>query len=205
MKKLERSFYERDTLLVAEELLGKLLVRRIGGDEIVGRIVEVEAYMGEEDKAAHSYGRRRTQRNEVMYGEAGHIYVYFIYGMHYCFNVITEKIDVPRGVLIRALEPIKGIDIMAKNRYKKVYDELNKSEKRNITNGPAKLCRALGITVEQNGTDICGEELFIGSDEGYTENFDIIHTTRINIDYSEEARYYPWRFYIKDNPYVSKL
>ncbi|MDP4091560.1 MAG: DNA-3-methyladenine glycosylase [Bacillota bacterium] len=205
MKKLERSFYARDTLDVAQELLGKCLFRKYEGNELVGRIVEVEAYMGEEDKAAHSFGGRRTLRNEVMYGEAGHIYVYFIYGMHYCFNVITERINVPRGVLIRALEPVRGIEIMALNRYKKTYDELSKNERKNLTNGPAKLCRAFNITVEQNGLDICGEEFYIFEDELEREIFDIVHTTRINIDYSEEARFYPWRFYIKGNPYVSKF
>lgn len=205
MDKVKRSFYERDTLTVAQELLGKYLVRRFNHSELIGRIVEVEAYMGEEDKAAHSYSGRRTRRNEVMYGEAGHIYVYFIYGMHYCFNIITERVDVPRGVLIRALEPVSGMEAMSINRYKKPYDELSKSQRKNLTNGPAKLSRAFNITVEQNGMDICGDELFLLEDDRNKEIFDIVHTTRINIDYSEEARFYPWRFYIKGNPYVSKL
>ncbi|NLZ48291.1 MAG: DNA-3-methyladenine glycosylase [Clostridiales bacterium] len=204
MKKLERSFYSRDTLQVAEELLGKYLVRKINDKFLIGKIVEVEAYMGEQDKAAHSYGGRRTERNEVMYGEAGHIYVYFIYGMHYCFNVITEKVNVPRGVLIRALEPMDGMEIMALNRYKKSLEELTSREIRNLTNGPAKLCSALNITREHNGMDICKDDFYIGQDEKKRENFEIVKTTRINIDYAEEARFYPWRFYIKDNPYVSK-
>lgn len=205
MKKLGREFYARDTLQVAEELLGKYLVRKLESGLVMGKIVEVEAYLGEGDKAAHSYGGRRTARNEVMYGEAGHIYVYFIYGMHYCFNVITERINVPRGVLVRALEPKMGMDIMAQNRYKKTIEELTKKETKNLTNGPAKLSRSFGITVEQNGMDICGDELYIMEDEDNREVFDIVHTTRINIDYSEEARFYPWRFYVKGNPYVSKV
>jgi len=128
MKKLKRSFYSRNTLQVAEELLGKYLVRKLQDKLLIGKIVEVEAYMGEDDKAAHSYGGRRTERNEVMYGEAGHIYVYFIYGMHYCFNVITERVNVPRGVLVRALEPIEGLELMALNRYKKSLEELTNRE-----------------------------------------------------------------------------
>jgi DNA-3-methyladenine glycosylase len=205
MKKLDRSFYSRDTLEVAQELLGKYLTRSSEDSLLIGKIVEVEAYMGENDKAAHSYGGRRTKRNDVMYGEAGHIYVYFIYGMHYCFNVITERVDVPRGVLIRALEPIEGMDTMSLNRYKKPLAELSSKEIKNLTNGPAKLCRSFGITVEQNGMDICKDELYISESKKEGEDFDIVHTTRINIDYSEEARFYPWRFYIKGNPYVSNL
>ncbi|WP_163192766.1 DNA-3-methyladenine glycosylase [Clostridium thermarum] len=205
MKKLDRDFYSRDTLVVAEKLLGKYLVRRLGDTFLIGKIVEVEAYMGEKDKAAHSFGGRRTARNDVMYGEAGHIYVYFIYGMHYCFNVITESVHIPRGVLVRALEPVEGLNIMALNRYKKQLSELSCKEIKNLTNGPAKLCRSFGITVEQNGFDLCSDEFYIGENENDSDKFDIVHTTRINIDYAEEARFYPWRFYIKGNPYVSKL
>lgn len=204
MKKLKRSFYSRDTLQVAEELLGKYLVRKQQGKVLIGKIVEVEAYMGEQDKAAHSYGGRRTERNEVMYGEAGHIYVYFIYGMHYCFNVITEKLNVPRGVLIRALEPIEGMELMSLNRYKKQLEELSSREIKNLTNGPAKLCSALSITREHNGMDLCKNDFYIAEDGEKEKDLEIVRTTRINIDYAEEARYYPWRFYIKDNAYVSK-
>ena len=205
MRKLQRSFFSRDTLQVAEELLGKYLVKEVNGRLLIGKIAEVEAYLGEGDKAAHSYCGRRTMRNEVMYGEAGHIYVYFIYGMHYCFNVITEDINVPRGVLVRALEPIEGMDLMALNRYKKNIDELTKQERKNLTNGPAKLCKSFGITVEQNGMDICGDELYIMMNEELEDCIDIVRTTRINIDYAEEARFYPYRFYIRGNSYVSKL
>jgi DNA-3-methyladenine glycosylase len=155
-------------------------------------------------QAAHSYGGRRTERNEVMYGQEGHIYVYFIYGMHYCFNVITEKENVPRGVLVRAIEPIRGMELMALNRYKKNFSDLTKREIKNLTNGPAKLCAAFGITREHNGMDICQDDFYIAEDEESRADFEIVRTTRINIDYSEEARFYPWRFYIKDNPYVSK-
>ncbi len=204
MKKLKRSFYSRNTLQVAEELLGKYLVRKLQDKLLIGKIVEVEAYMGEDDKAAHSYGGRRTERNEVMYGEAGHIYVYFIYGMHYCFNVITERVNVPRGVLVRALEPIEGLELMALNRYKKSLEELTNREVKNLTNGPAKLCAAFNITRDHNGMDICKDEIYIAEEEKNKENFEVVRTTRINIDYAEEARFYPWRFYIKDNPYVSK-
>lgn len=193
----------RDSVTVAKDLLGKYLVNKAEGEEIIGKIVEVEAYMGPKDKAAHSYNNRRTERNEVMYGLGGFSYVYFIYGMYHCMNVVVEEIGKPQAILIRALEPISNMDAMAINRYNKSKEELNKSEVKGLTNGPGKLCRALKIDRMDNAKNLCGDELYIMSDENKA-SFEMVSTTRINIDYAEEAAFYPWRFYIKNNPYVSK-
>lgn len=200
--KLKREFYSRDTITVAKELLGKVLVHNYNGQLLKGKIVETEAYLGLKDKAAHSYGGRKTKRVEVMYGPAGIAYVYFIYGMYYCFNIVTQEEGIPEAVLIRGIEPIENIDLMAINRFNKPYKELTKYQKKNLTNGPGKLCMALNITKEvHNGLDLCGDILYL--EEGNGENFNIIETTRIGIDYAEEAKYFPYRFYIEGNPYVS--
>lgn len=203
MKKLERDFYKRDSVTVAKELLGKYLVHVVHGEEIIGKIVEVEAYMGPEDKAAHSYNNRRTNRNEIMYGTCGYAYVYIIYGMYNCMNVVVEEIGKPQAVLIRALEPVEGSIRMTEFRYSKKFEQLTKGEKIGLTNGPGKLCSALKIDRTQNGEDLCGDKLYILANEREPE-FEIITTTRINIDYAEEAVHYPWRFYIKNNSYVSR-
>lgn len=202
MKKLDRLFYNRDTLIVARELLGKFIVHKINGKELIGKIVETEAYKGAMDKAAHSYQNKRTHRTEVMFGSAGFAYVFLIYGMYSCMNIVTEEEGHPCAVLLRALEPIKGLDQMALLRFNKTYDKLNKSQRISISNGPGKLSMALHIEPNDYGRDLCGNELFIC--EG-TEHigFDIETDKRINIDYAEEAVDYPWRFYIKDSPYVS--
>lgn len=201
MKKLDREFYNRDTVLVAKELLGKIIVHEINGQKLSAKIVETEAYMGITDKAAHSYGGRKTPRVEVMYGKAGFSYVFIIYGMYYCFNTVTREEGTPQAVLIRAVEPVEGINLMAENRFKKSYDQLTKSQIKNLTNGPGKLCGALLIDKKQNGEDLCGNKLYI--EEGKEENFNIISAKRIGIDYAEEAREYLWRFYIENNKYVS--
>ncbi|NLY68132.1 MAG: DNA-3-methyladenine glycosylase [Tissierellia bacterium] len=199
--KLTRDFYGRDTITVAKELLGNVLVHNVNGVLLKGRIVETEAYLGFEDKAAHSYGGRRTERVEVMYGPPGYAYVYLIYGMYYLLNIITEKEGIPEGVLIRALEPLENTNIMALNRFNKPYDKLTNYERKNITNGPGKLTRAFNIGKELNGTDLCGNRLYV--EEGEDKDFNIVETTRIGIDYAEEAKYFPYRFYIESNPYVS--
>ncbi len=201
MKKLDREFYNRDSIIVAKELLGKTLVHEVDGQKISAKIVEVEAYMGIEDKAAHSYGGRRTPRVEVMYGGAGFSYVFIIYGMYYCFNIVTREEGNPQAVLIRAVEPIEGFDLMAQNRFKKLYNQLSKSQINGLTNGPGKLCNALFIDKKLNGEDLCGSKLYI--EEGQGEKFTIISSKRVGIDYAEEAKDYLWRFYIKDNKYVS--
>lgn len=200
--KLNREFYNRDTLVVAQELLGKVLVHEVDGVRTAGKIVEVEAYIGPIDKAAHSYNGRRTPRTEVMYGKPGFAYVYFIYGMHYCFNVVTREEGMPEAVLVRAVEPLEGKDKMSERRFKKYYDCLTKIQKRNLTNGPAKLCGALRIDKGLNREDLCGDRLYI--EEGLKEEFTIKSSKRVGIDYAEEAKDYLWRFYIENSEYVSR-
>lgn len=200
MKKLSREFYSRDTETVAKELLGKILIHEVDGKRLSGKIVETEAYLGIKDKAAHSYGGRRTPRVEVMYGKAGFSYVFIIYGMYYCFNVVTQKEDIPEAVLIRALEPIENLDIISNNRFKKDYNDLTKTQIKSLTNGPGKLCDALRINKTLNGEDLCDNKLYIVDND---EEFNIITDKRIGIDYAEEARDYLLRFYIENNKYVS--
>jgi len=193
--KLPRDFYEQDTITVARKLLGKYFVRRTEEGETVGKIVEVEAYIGPHDKAAHTFGGRRTSRNEVAYGPGGFAYVYLIYGMYYCLNIVTSVVDKPEVVLIRALEPVDGLELMKKRR---------KTDKvKNLCNGPGKLCMAMDITRADNGADFCGDRLFLLDNQEVPEE-KILATPRINIDYAEEAKDYPWRFIIKDNEFVSK-
>lgn len=201
--KLNRSFYGENAVDLSKQLLGKYLVHIVRNEELIGRIAEVEAYMGYGDKAAHSYKGKRTARTEVMYGEEGHAYVYFIYGMYYCLNVVAAEKEVAQAVLIRAVEPVKGVEYMANYRYGKAIEELKKSQIKNLTNGPGKLCRAFNITKECNGEDLTGDRLFICENQKQEEPFEIVKTKRIGIDYAEEAKDFPWRFYIKDNPYVS--
>lgn len=198
---LEREFYNRDTLIVAKELLGKVIVHEINEQRISAKIVETEAYMGVDDKAAHSYGGKRTKRVEVMYGKPGFSYVYFIYGMHYLFNIVTREEGIPQAVLIRAGEPIKGLDIIAQNRFEMPYEQLSKSQLRNLTNGPGKLSKSLSINKDLNGEDLCGNKLYVK--EGEKETFSVVSAKRVGIDYAEEAKDYLWRFYIKENTYVS--
>lgn len=201
MKKLNRDFYNRDTLLVAKELLGKVLVHEIDGKKVSGKIVEVEAYRGTLDKAAHSYSGNVTPRTEVMYGKPGVAYVYFIYGMYYCFNIVTREEGMPEAILVRGLEPVEGLEYMVYNRYKKSYEDLTKYQIKNLSNGPGKLCNAMGIDKTLNKEDLCGDKLYI--EEGLDNNFNVKTTKRVGIDYAEEARDFLWRFYIEDNPNVS--
>lgn len=203
MNKLPRDFYNRDTLNVARDLLGKYLVHKIDGVVREGKIVEVEAYIGPEDKGAHTYNGRRTPRNEAMYGPPGFAYVYLIYGMYNCVNVVTNEAEKPEAVLIRALEPTCGVEQMSMARFGK-SELLTSRETISLTNGPGKLCQALGITRTHNGYDLCGETLYITESSKPGEPFETVETTRINIDYAEEAALYLWRFYIKDNPFVSR-
>lgn len=201
--KLNREFYNRPTLNVAKELLGKNLVHYINGNRLVGKIVEVEAYIGAIDKAAHSYNNKITDRTKVMFGPAGYAYVYLIYGMYNCMNVVTQEEGEAAAVLIRAIEPIEGTDIMANNRYKMSIAELTKKQLINLTNGPGKLCMAMGISRDNNNMDLCSNILWV-EEPDVSERFEITTTTRVNIDYAEEAIDFPWRFYIKDNIFVSK-
>jgi DNA-3-methyladenine glycosylase len=203
MRKLEREFYNRDSVSTAKDLLGKFLVHKVNGEELIGKIVEVEAYMGPTDKAAHSYNNRRTDRNEVMYGSPGYAYVYIIYGMYNCMNVVVEQPGKPQAILIRAVEPFKGMETMAQFRYKKGYEGLSKRQVLGLTSGPGKLCISLNIDRSHNGEDLCGDNVYILEGDR-AEQFEIAATPRINIDYAEEAKDFLWRFLIKGNPYVSK-
>jgi DNA-3-methyladenine glycosylase len=194
---LQRPFYQRDTILVAQELLGKILVHESGKEITAGRIVETEAYCGPEDEAAHSSRGRRTARNEVMFGRKGHAYVYFIYGLYYCFNVTTGNVPgKPEAVLIRAIEPVLGEDIMAERR-----GSLH-AEVANLTNGPSKLCMAMDIIKSQSKTDLTAPPLYIKHASTILQQ-DIVATTRIGVDYAGEWKNKPWRFYIKGNHFVS--
>jgi len=195
MKKLERSFYERDTLDIARDLLGKYIIHDTPDGKTSGKIVEVEAYVGSEDAASHAYNNRCTNRTKVMFGQGGIAYVYLIYGIYYCMNIVTNKEGYPEAVLIRGIEPIDGLDLMKKRR---------KTDKLlNLCSGPGKLCSAMGISKAQNGIDLCGENLYLLSGETLSPEC-IVTTPRINIDYAKDARNYPWRFIIKDNPFLSK-
>jgi DNA-3-methyladenine glycosylase len=198
-KKLARGFYTRaDTLSVARELLGKRLVvpSVTDGQRVSGLIVETEAYMGPEDKGAHSYNNRRTGRTEIMFSAGGVAYVYFIYGMYYQFNVVTNRSDVPHAVLIRAAEPEEGLELMRERRPGRKDTEL--------ASGPGKLTVAFGIDRGYNGEDLRGERIWI-EDAGRTvEDDEIASGPRIGIDYAEEFVDRPWRFWIKGNPHVSR-
>lgn len=195
MEKLKREFYERETLDVARELLGKYLVHNTITGRTIGKIVEVEAYIGAIDLACHAYNGKYTNRTKVMFGQGGHAYVYLIYGVYYCMNIVTNQEHYPEAVLVRALEPIEGIELMKTRR---------KTDKvLNLCSGPGKLCMAMEITKLQNGMDLCGDTMYLLDEEEIPSEC-ILTTPRMNIDYAKEAKEYPWRFIIKDNPYVSK-
>jgi len=200
---LEKEFYKQGALILAKELLGKTLVRNIDNVTLRGRIVETEAYIGEIDKASHAYNGRRTERTEPLFREGGISYVYFIYGKYYCFNVISGLEDKGEGVLIRALEPLNEFDYLAEKRFSQIYEELSEAKKKALTNGPSKLCMAFSIDKSENYIKLYEKgDFYIEDDEN--EKLDIVETTRIGIDYAEEAIEFPWRFYIKDNKYISK-
>jgi DNA-3-methyladenine glycosylase len=195
--KLPREFYTRaNVLTVARELLGKLLVvPRKNGERVSGRIVECEAYRGPRDRAAHSYGGRRTKRTETMYQVGGTVYVFFVYGMYYQFNVVTNDIDHPHAILIRALEPVEGIETMRKRRHGQ--------PDHNLTNGPGKLCLAMGIDRKLDGADLLGNRVWL-EDAPAIPRSRVLTGPRIGIDYAEEWVDKPWRFWIKNNSFVSK-
>ena len=194
MDKLPREFYARDTLLVARDLLGKRLVRMVDGVRLVCRITETEAYVGRIDKACHAYGYRRTRRTETLFAPPGTAYIYLIYGMYCCLNFVTEAEGEPCAVLIRALEPLEGVDFMARSRFGVSMADMTGSQRKNFLNGPGKLCRGLSLTRAQNGLDLTGDALCV-LDAG--ERPGEIHVgKRIGIDYAEEAADFPWRFYL---------
>ncbi len=194
MNKLDREFYNRDTVQVARDLLGKCLVRVVDGQALVGRITETEAYVGPIDKACHAYGGRRTPRTETLYAPPGTAYIYLIYGMYHCLNFVTEAEGTPCAVLIRAIEPVEGGQAMALHRFGCTPGEMTPYQRKNFLNGPGKLCKALLLDKSLNGADLLGDTLWVGED-GYVPG--PIHVSkRIGIDYAEEAVHFPWRFYL---------
>jgi DNA-3-methyladenine glycosylase len=191
---LDRSFYARPVLTVARECIGKILVRKLGNRWLAGRIVETEAYRGPQDRAAHSFGGRRTLRTEVMFGPPGHVYMFLIYGMHWNFNIVTGREGDPHAVLVRAVEPLLGMDLMAKNR-----GLLDQSPA--LTNGPGKLCQALGLDRAHYGADLCRAALFLAD----APPAPVARSVRIGIEYAGIWATKPWRFYDPTSHYVSKL
>ena len=193
---MNHSFFRQDTVELARKLLGCLLVHRTPDGVAGGMIVEAEAYVGAIDKACHAY-RNRSERTEIMYHDGGYAYVYFIYGMHYCFNVVTGPEGEGNAVLIRALEPVIGLELMQRQR--------NTKSVRNLCSGPGKLCQALVITKNEYGLDLCATDSPLRLIRyRHIPNAQIVATPRINVAYAEEAAAWPWRFYVKDNLYVSK-
>jgi len=197
VKKLELDFYQRkDVLKIAKELLGKILVTNWSGIITSGRIVECEAYAGVIDKASHASGGRRTNRNEIMYGEGGFAYVYLCYGIHHLFNVVTNSKDTPHAILIRALDPIEGIGEMLLRTNKKKFDHT-------LTKGPGNVSKALGILTKHSGLSLLDDRIFIGDDGAVYSKKEIAVSPRIGVDYAGEHALLPYRFYVRGNPYVS--
>ena len=196
MKKLPLSFYLReDVVALAKELLGKVLVTAWNGEVTSGRIVETEAYAGELDRASHA-SKGRTERTEVMFGPGGRAYVYLCYGIHQMFNIVTSKEGEPHAILIRAVEPIEGKDIMLQRTGKQKWDS-------SITSGPGRVGKAFGFHTSQCGLDLTGEELYIADDGFRVNEEEIVSTPRIGVDYAGEHAAWHYRFYLRDNPYVS--
>lgn len=192
--KLPREFYRQDGISLAKALLGKVLVHHTAEGVTKGIIVETESYMGVKDAAAHSYKGKKDGRCNIQYNEGGYAYIYMIYGMYYCMNIVANEKDVPEVVLLRALEPLEGLPLMEQRR--------KTSKRKALLSGPGKLCQAMGIGKDSYGTDLCKDKLYV-EEIAETTDFEIEASKRINIDYAGEARDYPWRFTIKDNPYVS--
>jgi DNA-3-methyladenine glycosylase len=197
--KLKENFYLKSTLSVAKDLIGCFLVHKDSVGLTSGKIVETEAYMGFDDKGSHSYGNRHTPKMDPLYKSGGHGYIFPIYGIGYCFNVVTEAENVPQAVLIRALEPVEGKHIMCKRR----HSCINPSNLKNLTNGPVKLCEAMHIDGTMNGISLCGDELFILKGPKLKSNEKILTSARINIGYAEEDQFKPWRFILEGNKFLS--
>ena len=194
LKRLTREFFKQDTKKVARGLLGNYLVRSTLKGNIIGKIIEVESYLGPHDKASHSYNYKKTDRTKIMYMIPGTLYIYLIYGLYHCLNVITEPEDIPCAVLIRQLYPIDGIELMSKNRNIKIRNTF-----KNLTDGPGKLCMALDITKKKfNGTDSCAHnsKLFFIEGEKINDS-SIIAQKRIGIDYAQEDKHRLLRFTLK--------
>jgi DNA-3-methyladenine glycosylase len=196
MPRLDRDFFARDTLTVARELLGQRLVRIVEGERLSGRVVESEAYVGEADEASHA-SCGPTARNAAMYGPPGHAYVYLIYGIHHCLNTVTVREGFPAAVLIRALEPLEGLDRMRGLR--------GGRPDRELTDGPGKLCQALDIDLDLNGVDLCANDAVLFLEAGERVEDETVRTgPRVGVRGDEAALTAPWRFFVAENPYVSR-
>lgn len=194
--KLKRSFYEiEDVVKIAKELIGKVIVTKFDDITTSGIIVETEAYAGIEDRASHAYGNRRTNRTEVMYAKGGTAYVYLCYGIHHLFNVVTNVVDIPHAVLIRAIEPIEGVETMLERRNKKVFDP-------SLTAGPGCVSQALGISTVHSGYNLTDATIFIENRKLPIGN--IIAATRVGVAYAKEDALLPYRFYLEGNKFVSR-
>jgi DNA-3-methyladenine glycosylase len=195
--KLKSSFYQRQNVVqIAKELLGKILVTNWKGMVTSGQIVECEAYAGIIDKASHASGGRRTNRNEIMYGEGGYAYVYLCYGIHHLFNIVTNSKEIPHAILIRALDPLEGIEEMLRRTSKKELDHT-------LTRGPGNVSKALGISTKHTGASLLGEKIFLADDGLKFGKTKIAASPRIGVDYAGKDALLPYRFYVKGNPFVS--
>ena len=194
--KLPRPFYRQDTVAVARALLGCVLWRRIGSSLLAARLVEVEAYLGANDMASHARRGLRSPRNESMYLEGGHLYVYFTYGMHWCMNVVTGEADIAEAVLLRAAEPIRGVASMRKRRLKAKRD-------RDLTNGPGKLCAAMQVDENLDGARLDGNLVWLEERDIELDDDDIGVSARIGVENSGESAWWPLRFFVKGNQFVS--
>ncbi|BAK99321.1 putative 3-methyladenine DNA glycosylase [Oscillibacter valericigenes Sjm18-20] len=205
MASLPRKYYLGDTVEIARSLLGKTLVRVYGGQPLVCRITETEAYVGRCDKACHAYGYHRTARNAVMFGPPGHAYIYFIYGMYHCLNLVTEPDGEPSAVLIRGLECLSGGEVIRRLRFgEKGGGKLTAYQRKNFLNGPGKLCKGLLLTTAENGLDLTGDVLFLcespadlGLPRPPAKREHICAGPRVGVDYAEEAKDFPWRFWLE--------
>jgi len=203
MARLSREFYIGDTVQIAQNLLGKYVVRTLkDGQTLAGRITETEAYVGRCDKACHAYNYLRTDRTSTMFGPPGHAYIYFIYGMYHCLNFVTEPEGEPSAVLLRAVEPIMGTDIIRRLRFGD--KPMTAYQRKNFMNGPGKVCKGLSLTREENGLDLMGDTLYLcdspadfgASSPMLTKEY-ICAGPRIGVDYAEEAKAFPWRFWLE--------
>lgn len=202
MARLSRQFYDQDTLEAARALLGKYLVRRLDGELLAGRITETEAYIGRVDKACHAYNYRRTARTETLFAPPGHAYIYLIYGMYHCLNFVTEPEGEPAAVLLRAIQPAAGLEGMVRRRYGD--KPLTPYRKKHLTDGPGKVCQALALTRAENRLDLTGDTLFI-CDSLEDADLPAVEVPRehmrsgprIGVDYAEEAKDFPWRFWLE--------
>ncbi len=193
---LPKQFYQQDGVSLSRALVGKTLVRNVDKHVIETKIVETEAYIGPKDKGCHAYNNKKTKRTKPMFYEGGHMYVYLIYGMYHCLNIVANKKGKPEAVLIRAVEPLNNVEYLKQNRKKKIHNDVE------LNNGPGKLCEALKIDVQLNGKRLGKKNNLYILDN--SQKYTIKSSTRINIDYAEEYKHKKWRFFIENNPYVSQ-